>query len=53
MCARNICSCRKHGLKCMPRCRYCRGEECSNISEALRHEVVDEPERDENILNEI
>ena len=51
MCATNICSCRKHGLKCMPTCGYCRGEESSNIraniSEALRHEVVDEPERDE------
>ena len=37
----------------MRTCGYCRGEECSNISEALRHEVVDEPECEGNILNEI
>ena len=29
-CGTNICSCRKHGLKCMTACGGCRGEDCNN-----------------------
>ena len=29
-CATMICSCRKHGLKCVSSCGTCRGESCEN-----------------------
>ena len=29
-CGSNICSCRKHGLKCVTACGDCRGESCTN-----------------------
>ena len=29
-CGTNICTCRKHGLKCMPACGGCHGESCNN-----------------------
>lgn len=29
-CSTNICSCKKHGMKCMPSCGDCYGEYCEN-----------------------
>ncbi len=29
-CSSNICSCRKHGLKCVAACGDCRGQSCQN-----------------------
>ena len=31
-CGSNVCSCRRHGLKCMPVCGGCHGEDCRNKS---------------------
>ena len=31
-CETNRCTCRKHGLPCLPSCRGCRGESCSNLN---------------------
>ena len=39
-----MCSCRKHGLKCVSACGHCNGTECSNGSEI----IVD---IDENTVN--
>ena len=29
-CGTNICSCRKNGIKCMPACGNCHGNNCNN-----------------------
>lgn len=29
-CGSNICTCRKHGLKCVAACGGCHGEDCNN-----------------------
>ena len=29
-CRTNICTCKKHGLKCMSACSGCQGEDCNN-----------------------
>lgn len=29
-CGTNVCTCRKHGIKCMPACGGCHGENCKN-----------------------
>ena len=29
-CATNLCSCKKHGLNCLPSCGECHGETCEN-----------------------
>ena len=29
-CGTNVCSCKKHGLKCMSACGGCHGEDCKN-----------------------
>ena len=34
-CGSNICSCRKHGLKCCGACGDCRGESCRNAEEIV------------------
>ena len=31
-CSTNRCSCRKHGLPCLPSCSNCCGEDCSNVT---------------------
>ena len=31
-CSTNACSCRRHGLLCLPTCGECRGEDCSNCA---------------------
>ena len=31
----NICSCRRHGIPCLPSCAECRGEDCLNSAVAL------------------
>ena len=34
-CGTSMCSCRKHGLKCVTACEDCRGENCNNAEEIL------------------
>ena len=29
-CSTNVCTCRKHGIPCLPACGECRGDNCSN-----------------------
>ena len=30
-----MCSCRKHGLKCVSACGHCHGTECNNVSDVF------------------
>ena len=34
-CSSNICSCRRHGIPCLPSCGECRGEDCLNSAVAF------------------
>ena len=34
-CGTNLCSCRKHGLKCVTACGDCRGEGCGNAEDII------------------
>ena len=38
-CGSNICSCRKHGLKCVTACGDCRGESCRNAEEPVYNDI--------------
>jgi len=31
-CSTKVCSCRKHGLDCLPACRHCHGTDCENVT---------------------
>lgn len=35
-CGTNLCSCRKNGIKCMPACGNCHGNDCNNKSVSLK-----------------
>ena len=34
-CSSSMCSCRKHGLKCVSACGNCHGSECTNIQQVV------------------
>ncbi len=40
-CGGNLCSCRKHGLKCVTACGDCRGESCRNAEETAYNDNND------------
>ena len=39
-CSSQVCSCRKHGLKCVVSCKHCCGKGCNNAD----HQTSDFPE---------
>lgn len=47
-CANNLCSCVKHGMKCMPVCGGCRGETCANVPTAQTQDDLDDDDDDGN-----
>ena len=44
-CGTSMCSCRKHGIKCVIACEDCRGENCNNAKEILEVEEDNFEER--------
>ena len=42
VCVSEICSCRKHGLKCVAACGNCRGELCTNSVSSMDVDPVDD-----------
>ena len=45
-CSSNICSCHKHGLKCVTACGDCHGKDCHNTELEL-NDIIYEEEQDE------
>ena len=43
-CSSSMCSCRKHGLKCVSACGHCHGTECNNVSEIVIDDNDDDTE---------
>ena len=39
VCRKNLCSCQKHGLKCMVACDECRGESCANSVDIVEEDA--------------
>lgn len=48
-CSTNICSCHKHGLKCVTACKDCHGEGCNNSEEI----VIDDTEEEANTTSDL
>lgn len=44
-CSSQVCSCRKHGLKCVVSCKHCCGKVCDNAD----HQTSAVPELEANI----
>ena len=53
-CGTKLCSCRKHGLSCVPACKNCYGELCTNANhEQLAAESADSGDDDLDETDEI
>ncbi|KAG1665078.1 hypothetical protein GQR58_019552 [Nymphon striatum] len=56
-CGTNICTCRKHGLKCMPACGGCQGESCSNKADLedidMSDDDTDGEDGEKNIIEDL
>ena len=50
-CGTKICSCRKHGLKCVAACGDCRGKSCNNMAELMVEPLVNDEELDRNVFD--
>jgi hypothetical protein len=56
-CSSQVCSCRKHGLKCVVACKHCCGKVCTNaehrssdVPETAELKAnIDEPDEEENV----
>ncbi|KAG1714706.1 Multidrug resistance-associated protein 1 [Nymphon striatum] len=56
-CGTNICTYRKHGLKCMPACGGCQGESCSNKADLedidMSDDDTDGEDGEKNIIEDL
>jgi hypothetical protein len=63
-CVAQTCSCKRHGLPCIPACKNCHGEDCENRHEQTRSSIsvleeesyigyLDEPGVDEEIVESL
>ena len=47
-CSSNACTCRKHGISCLPACGECRGEDCFNCVSRVTYQSLNEDSTDED-----
>jgi hypothetical protein len=50
-CSSSMCSCRKHGLKCVSACGKCHGSECTNIQQVINDSDLHNTDDNKHLTN--